>query len=164
MAGNNRKFSEITAAWVGSDRKKFASLIDFMIMADSQMAARAAWVASIVVDSHPRLLAPHLASLLRHFDSRQAHPPVLRNFFRMLQTAPIPGESEGLVLAAAMAALGGPGPVAVKVNAMSVLKRLTAGMPELLREIHLLIDEQMHDASPGFRARARREFGRSASL
>ena len=65
----------------------------------------------------------------------------------------------GFWMAVAMSALGGPMPAAVKVYAMSVLKRLTSDYPDLLAEVRLLVEEQLHDASAGFRVRARRDFG-----
>ena len=49
--------------------------------------------------------------------------------------------------------------VAAKAHAMTVLKRLATGYPEILAEVRLRIAEQWPEASAGFRARARREFG-----
>lgn len=158
-AGKSKREALETAAWVGCDRRRFAGLVGFMQGGDSKLAARAAWVFSSCVEAHPELLGPHLERLLKHLERPGLHPAVPRNTFRVLQFAPIPGPCEGRVLSAALAALGGPVPVAVKAYAITVLKRVAADAPEILAEVKLLVDEQLQDASPAFRSRARREFG-----
>lgn len=155
---SKRQVLEI-AAWVGGDRRRFGKLVGLMKGPDSKLANRAAWVAGSCVDVRPGLLKPHLGELLDLLERPGLHAAIPRNTFRMLQNAPISGDLEGRVLSAALAALGGAVPVAVKANAMTVLKRLAAEIPEILAEVRLLIDEQSHDASPAFRIRARREFG-----
>ena len=57
------------------------------------------------------------------------------------------------------ACLRGAVPVSVKACAVTVLKRLMRGYPEVLTEARLLIEEQVSDASPAFRARSGIEFG-----
>lgn len=159
-AGHNKPLALEIAAWAGRDRGRFAQLAAIMAGDDPKLAARAAWAAGTCVENHPELLAAHLPALLDRIESRGVHPAVTRNVFRMLQFAPVPGECEGRVLAAALAALGGVAPVAVKAFAITVLKRLAGDLPEIVEEVRLLIDEQWHDASPAIRVRARREFGR----
>lgn len=158
MLGHNKELALRTAEWIGCGGKRFSELVGFMVSDDPVLSARAAWVFGICVEAHPRWLAPVLPALLDRIE-RRVHPAVTRNLFRCLQTAPIPGELEGRVLSAAMAALGGPGPVAEKAFGMTVLKRLAGGNAEMLEEIRLLVREQFHEASPAFRARAKREFG-----
>lgn len=162
-SGHNKELTLEIAAWAGRDRRRFSQVVDFMTGGDAKLAARAAWVASYCVDEHPAWLAPHLVRLLDRAEMAGTHPAVLRNTFRMLQTAPISGELEGRVLSMALAALGGAVPVAVKAFSMTVIKRLAAGYPEILSEVELLIAEQAPGASPAFHARARREFGKRKS-
>lgn len=158
MLGHNKELALRTAEWTGDSRKRFQELVGFMVSEDAVLSARAAWVFGICVEARPAWLAPVLPVLLDRIE-RRVHPAVTRNLFRCLQTAPIPGELEGRILSAAMAALGGPGPVAEKAFGMTILKRLAGGNAELLEEIRLLVREQFHEASPAFRARAKREFG-----
>ena len=150
-------------AWVGDDPARFARLMEIVMAGSPQPSSRAAWVASYCVEALPGLLVPHFRSLLDRLERVKLPVGVMRNLFKILESATIPGDCEGRVMSLAMAALGGPVPVAVKVYAMTVLKRLTAGCPELVEELRRLIEEQWHDASPGFRARARMEFGVTGS-
>jgi hypothetical protein len=162
-SGHNKALALEITAWVGGDRRRFSELVGFMTGADSKLAARAAWVVSHCVEAHPGWLAPHLPRLLDCIENAGTHAAVLRHTFRILQTAPISGEQEGRVLSLALAALGGAVPVAVKAYAMTVIKRLANGYPEILSEVELLIAEQSPGASPAFHARARREFGKRRS-
>jgi len=156
---HSRAQTDRVAAWVGRDRRRFGVLVELLTGNDRLLAQRAAWVVSVVAEARPELLTGHVARLLDHLRTPGLHPAVVRAVFRSLQTVPVPGELEGRVLAAAMAALGGSVPVAVKVFAMTVLKRLAGGQPALLAEVRALVEEQLAGARPAFLARARREFG-----
>lgn len=146
-------------AWVGGERERFGELMGFLASEEFVLAVKSAWAGGWVIEQHPELMAKHLTEVLDVLERPGLSSSVARGIFRMLQFAPISGESEGRVMAVATAALGGPMPVAVKVYAMTTLKRLVADYPELMEEVGLLVEEQLHDASPGFRVRARREFG-----
>ena len=130
-----------------------------MMGPDRLLAARAAWVAGICVESRLYLITPHLAGLLDLLERPGVFPPVLRGGMRMLSMVEIPGECDGRVLALAMAVLGSRAEVAAKAHAMTVLRRLAAGCPEILAEVRMRIMEQWTGSGAGFRARARSEFG-----
>jgi hypothetical protein len=158
-AEHSRAQTDRIAAAVGADARRFAELVGLMTGGDRLLAQRGAWAVAVVAEARPELTKPHLVKLLDHLAKPGLHPAVVRAIFRMLQTAPIPGNLEGRVLGVALAALGGVAPVAVKAYALTVLKRLAAGYPELMAEVRALIDEQLPDASPALLARARMEFG-----
>ncbi len=158
-AARGKKQIEEIVAWVGGRRGRFGELMGFVASEEFDLAVRSAWAGGWVVEAHPGLLAEHLTAVLDVLERPGLCSSVARGIFRMLQFGQLSGECEGRVLAAAMAALGGPMPVAVKVYAMTVLKRLIGDYPELMAEVRLLVEEQLHDASPGFRVRARRDFG-----
>ena len=158
LAEHSRRQRDLIVAWVGGEPRRFAKVVGVMLGDAPVLAQRAAWVVSVVAEAHPAWSRPHLGRLLDHLARPKLHPAVSRAIFRLLQFAPIPGVLEGRVLAVALAGLGGPTAIAVKVCAMTVLKRLAADSPALLTEIRQLIDEQLPTASPAFRARARREF------
>jgi hypothetical protein len=147
------------AVWVGNHRKRFDRVFGFMQGGDPRLAAPAAWVASHCVELYPGLIDPHFKSMLDLLEKASLSPAVLRNSFRMLQFALIPGSCESRVMSMALAAIGAPVAVAVKACAVTVLKRLSAGYPDLLGEVRLMIMDQLPGASPAFIARARREFG-----
>lgn len=156
---NSRAQADRITAWVGADRQRFGEVFARMLGNDRKSAQRAAWVVSLAGEAHPELLRGRVGVMLNHLRRPDLHPAVARAVFRLLQTVPIPGPHHNRAAQESLTALGGSAPVAVKVFAMTVLKRLAAPYPEWLAEIRALVSEQLADASPGFRSRARREFG-----
>jgi hypothetical protein len=148
------------AAWVGSDPRRFAELFALLLGGDRLLSQRAAWVVGDCVEAHPGLIRPHIGALLRNLERPGLHPAIPRHSLRLLQFVTISGVWEGKILEIAMASLGGTAPVAVKASAMTLIRRLADGYPDILEEARRLIDEQWAEAGPAFRARARREFGR----
>jgi len=159
LAEHSRAQTDRVVGWIGADASRFEEVFAMILGGGKVLAARAAWVVSVCVEGHPQLLEPHLAALLDNLSRADLHPAVIRATFRMLQDVPLPGELEGWVLDAALAALGGKAPVAAKAYAITVLKRCTADHPAIRAEVRLLIEDQLATSSPAFRARARREFG-----
>jgi len=145
--------------WVGNDARRFGKMVGFMTGGDPLLEQRASWVVGDCVERWPGLAGPRLLHVLDNLGRSGLHPAVVRATFRLLQFAEIPPQLEGRVCGMAMAALGGATAVAVKAYAMTVLKRLVGRYPEIGEEVRLLIEEQLPQASPGFRARARKEFG-----
>lgn len=155
---SKRRTRELTD-WVGGNRGRFRRMVGLMTAGDPLLEQRSAWVVGDSVERWPRLAGPHLCGLLDNLERSGLHPAVVRATFRILQFADIPPLLEGRVCGMAMAALGGATPVAVKVYAMTVLKRLVARYPEIEEEVRLMVAEQLPEASPAFRARARMNFG-----
>ncbi len=147
------------AAWIGDDRRKFGELFALFLGEDRLLSQRAAWVVGDCVEAHPELILPHMGALLRNLERPRLHPAIARNTFRLLQFVDITGQWEGKVLKAAMTALGGSAPVAAQAYAMTLIRRLAAGYPDIMEEGRRLIGEQWSEASPAFRSRARKEFG-----
>ncbi len=147
-------------AWVGRDPHRFAELLGFVTGADKRLAQRAAWPLSYCVREHPKLARPHLERMLLNLKTPGQHAAIRRNTFRLLEEIELPDSLHGLATELSLAALGSAEePVAVKVYAMTVLKRLIAHYPELEFEVRALIDEQKHHQSAAFFSRVRRLFG-----
>ena len=77
-----------------------------------------------------------------------------RNLLRILQHHSIPESLWGHAADQCFGFLSDPAePVAVKVFSMSVLYNLTHEIPELGRELKILIEDQFPYGSPGFKSR-----------
>ncbi|MBN8456481.1 MAG: hypothetical protein J0M04_01355 [Verrucomicrobia bacterium] len=156
---HSRAQTDKVAAWVGDDPAKFAEIVALMTGSDRLLAQRSAWVVAVVGEAHPEWVGSHLAAMLDHLSKPGLHPAVVRAVFRLMQTAPIPGNLEGRVMAVAFAALGGVAAAAVKAYSLTVLRRLAEAHPGILGEVRALLAEQLPTACPAVRSRARREFG-----
>ncbi len=74
----------------------------------------------------------------------------------MLQFIPIPKSSQGQVASLCFKFLNDPKqPIAVRVFSMTVLANLAREVPELQRELRILIEDQLPYGSAGFVSRGR---------
>ncbi len=155
---HSRAQTDIVAAWTMADARRYGKMIDLMTGDDRLLTQRAAWVVCVVGEARPDWVVPHLPRLLDHLARPGLHPAVVRGIFRLLQTVPVPGSLEGRVLSLAFAALGGAAAVAVKAYSLTILKRLASANPEILDEVRAILAEELPNAAPAVRSRARREF------
>lgn len=145
------------ADYVGSNRARFKQLVMVYLEGPYKITQRAAWPLSICVERYPHLVSPHLSPLLSFLAIPGVHDAVKRNTLRLLQFVEIPVRYHGKVIDICFKYLqANKEPVAVKVFAMTVLGRLVKNLPELKRELRLIIEDQLPYASAGFLSRARR--------
>lgn len=156
---HSRAQTDKVAAWTMADVRRYGRMINLMTGDDRLLTQRAAWVVCVVGEANPEWVVRHLPRLLDHLARPGLHPAVVRGIFRLLQNVPIPGRLEGRVLSLAFAALGGTAAVAVKAYSLTILKRLAAKSPEILDEVRAILAEELPNAAPAVRSRARREFG-----
>jgi hypothetical protein len=145
------------ADYVGSNRPRFKQLVMVYLAGPYKITQRAAWPLSICVERYPHLVVPHLRTLLSHLATSGIHDAVKRNTLRLLQFVEIPVRFHGKVIDICFHYLqANQEPVAVKVFAMTVLSRLVKNLPELKKELRLIIEDQLPYASAGFISRARK--------
>ena len=140
--------------YVGGDLDRFAELIDAFISGPGRITQCAAWPISYIAIAHPALVAPHFSDLIRLLGKPGIHDAVKRNILRLLPSVKIPTTRREKVIELCFGFLTNHNePVAVHVFAMEVLGRLLEPYPELLRELAMIIEDQLPYASPGYRSR-----------
>jgi hypothetical protein len=140
--------------YVGGDPSKFAELIDAFLAGPGRITQCAAWPISYIVIAHPLLVTPHLSDLILVLGKPGIHDAVKRNILRMLPSVKIPAARREKLIELCFSFLTNRSePVAVHVFAMEVLARLLEPYPELLRELAMIIEDQLPYASPGYRSR-----------
>jgi hypothetical protein len=148
------------AAMVQGDADKFAIAWEIFCTSDPPLPQRMAWVISHVTDAHPALGARYattIAARLPFF----THSAELRAAVRILSKTTIPKEAVGDLLYHLFPILEDPNvPVAIRVHAMQVLYQVSQLEPEIKRELYLVIENQMSNASPGYISRARKLLAR----
>ena len=160
LTQRSRHHAEQIASWVGRDRRRFRSLMSFFLAGDPLLAQKASWPVGICGDRYPDLLRPHLHRMLDRTRDPGMHDAVTRTVVRALQTVPIPPGLQGEVAMACFGYLSdGTAPIAIKCCAMTVLRKIAEGRPELQRELALVVRQQLPLSSAGFRARARQVLG-----
>jgi hypothetical protein len=114
-------------------------------------------VVSVIADSHPILLEPWVAKMLRKMQEPGIHDALPRAVTRALQFMEIPSRQLGNVAVVCFDVLSAAkSPVAVKANAMTVLARIAGREPDLAREVRLVIEQQTQCGIPAIIARARK--------
>lgn len=140
--------------YVGTNKKRFADLIDVYLAGPYRVTQRAAWPISYCVEEHPELIGPHLKKMLDFLDTPGVHGSVKRNTVRLLQFIDVPKKLQGQVAEICFKFLQDRSEaIAVKAHSLTVLGNLTKLEPELLNELKLTIDELLPYASAGLRSR-----------
>ena len=140
---------------VCSRKSHFGELMMCFFSGDFHLSHRATLVILKVFDQHPRWVEQQVPKMVNTLN--QALPDwYKRNILRILQNQEIPEPQWGHAADQCFRYLSSSeSPVAIKAFSMTVLYNLTRQLPDLARELRLLIEEQYPQGSAGFRARGR---------
>jgi hypothetical protein len=156
-AEHSKRQCDRIVAYIGSDKERFAQLIELFFRGEYRITQRAAWPLSYCVRQHPQLIAPYYRQLLDNLGRKDIHVAVVRNTVRLLQDVSIPKRWHGRVMSVCFEFVEDPAtPIAVKAFALSILSNLSADYPEIRGELKTLIESQWEQATPAFRSRARK--------
>jgi hypothetical protein len=156
-AEHSKRQCDRIVAYIGSDKERFAQLIELFFRGEYRITQRAAWPLSFCVRRHPQLIAPFYRQLLDNLGRKDIHVAVVRNTVRLLQDVSIPKRWHGRVMSVCFEFVEDPAtPIAVKAFALSILSNLSAEYPEIKGELKTLIESQWEQATPAFRSRARK--------
>jgi hypothetical protein len=133
----------------------FNYLINIYIAGSGRISQRAAGVLNVLALRNERLLRSHYGKLVRVLGDSSVPNRLKRNTVRLFQFVDIPATYRGRVVDLCFGfLLDKKETIAVKVFSMTVLERLAQGSPELLRELVMVIEDQLPYAGPAFRSRA----------
>lgn len=105
--------------------------------------------------TYPHLIRPHLRLLLNSMQRPEASDSEKRNTVRLLQFIEVPSQLRGKVIDVCFRFLQDRKEAnAVRVFSMSVISRNTKDLPELRKELRLMIEAELPYATPAFRSRA----------
>ncbi len=153
---HSRKQSEKIAKYIGSDKKRFAELMNLFLGNTYRVTQRAAWIVSICSERNPKLIQPYLSKMVKMMEGK-VHDAVKRNTLRIFQNIELPKSLWGKTVDVCFRFLISPDePIAIKIFAMTVASNICKHEPELKNELELVIEDQMENASAGFSARAKR--------
>ena len=155
---HSRAQTEKIAIWIGTNGKRFASLLQLFLHYDYRVVQRSAWVISVIADKHPELLKPHLELIIGRMNDSNLPTAVKRNVVRLLQEIEIPESLQGHLMDSCFQFLADPNEtIATRCSSMTVLQKLSNIYPDIRQELKTIIEECLQQApSAGFRARARK--------
>ena len=158
MAEHSQAQAQRVAGWVKSNPTQLTASLDLVLGQNQMLSQGAAWAWSKLADEDPGLLRPHYGRLLKAFQRNQHyHPAVFRNTLRSLVGQPLPDDQQGEWYALCLTMVqNSQQPLAIRVHAMQIASELSASYPELQRELRLVLEVHLPDASAGFRSRAQK--------
>lgn len=143
--------------YVMDNHARFKEFISLFLTGSRKVAERSSWPLSYCAERCPAWIRPHIGKLLHYLEEADPLPGTKRNVMRALQFVEIPKRFHAQAINLGFGLLMSTSePVAVKVFSMSLLARLAKANPELMRELKIVIEDQLPYSSPGFRSRARK--------
>lgn len=140
---------------LGDNKAAFKEIVEIYCAGPYRITHRAAHVMEGICRRYPGLIRPHLKGLIRQLQTPQASVSLKRNTIRLFQFIEIPPAVRGDVLDLCFDFLQDKRePIAVKVFSMSVIVRIAEDEPDLLRELKVIIEDQLPYSGPAFRSRA----------
>ncbi len=154
---HSKAITDKIVKYVGNNDERFSELVDVYLKGPYRITQRAAWPLSYCVMAHPTLIDSHLTKILKFVKQPGNHESVKRNTVRLLQFIEIPKRFHGKVVDMCFGYLTDPKePIAIKVFSMTVLANLVKGIPELKKELKIVIEDQMPYGSAGFISRGKK--------
>jgi hypothetical protein len=142
------------ANYIGNDPARFAELMQLFLSGEYRVTQRAAWVVSYCADAHPALIQPYLAQLITFAQRADVHEAVTRNVLRILQTVRVPEGLAGELIDFCFRILEEKSrPTAIRTFAMTVAYQHCQQYPELVKELKILVEDQLPYETPAFRSR-----------
>ena len=145
--------------YIGSDKERFAELMDIFLEGEYRLTQRAAWPISVCAETRPDLIGPYLNKLVDLLPRRDIHNAVKRNIVRLLQFIEIPKKIQGKVFSHCIDLINDPNEaIAVRSFALTVAGNVANGNADLLNELHLVAEGSLGNATASFRVRFNRLF------
>lgn len=142
--------------YVGSDRGRFAELMEVFFAGPYRVTQRAAWPMSYCAERQPELIRPYLPKLLDLVERGNVHDAVRRNSMRLLQFVDIPPRLKGRIYSICLDLIAdATQPVAVKAFSITTARRIAETEPALMSELRLVVGQQLAHSSIALCKRAR---------
>ncbi len=118
------------------------------------IAWRAAWILDKLSESSPKVLVAYHPELVRILMQTPLNG-IRRHLTKILGNCPSPACEDGQLVNCCLEWILLPKmPVAVKVNAMTLMLAISNTYPELKSELKIAIESGMEGATPGYKSRA----------
>jgi hypothetical protein len=142
--------------WVGTDKRRYAQMMEYFLNGDEQLAKKSAWILGHVTEKYPELVKPWLEPMIKKIGQDNVHGALKRNAIRILQFAEIPKKVQGIVTNLCFKFLSSQKEeTAVRTFAITVIGNIAKDQPELMNELEIVVRQQIPCSAPAFRARAR---------
>ena len=142
---------------VGSDRVRFAMLMELVVHGYPRQAQLASWPMSIACERHPRMVGPWVEKMLPLLE-RPVHQSVHRNLIRSMQFCGLPTKLHGRITSLMFAIVQDPSlSIASRAFSITVAMRMVRHYPDLAPEFSLILQHVLRThPGPAVASRARK--------
>jgi len=141
---------------IGEDPARFGELMKIFFAGPYRVTQRAASPINYCAERHPKLIRPFFKRLVAELERADVHDAVRRNILRSLQFVEIPHSLKARLYSLSLKFIAdGSQPVAVKVFATTVARKIAESEPVLMNELRLVVTQQLPHESIAFHKRAR---------
>ncbi len=159
VSGQSKANTVAIVNYIGADKKRFAELMDIFLEGEYRPTQRAAWPMSVCAEEHPKLIAPYLGKLIDLLPQPDVHDAVKRNIVRLLQYVEIPKTLAGKTFSNCIDHIEDPNEaIAIRSFALTVAAKIANGNGDLLKELRLIAEIALPNATVAFRVRFNRIF------
>jgi hypothetical protein len=154
LADSGRILADYMADMVYNKPELISVLLDVSWQDTEPWSQRASRVVSLSCSKCPELFKPYVSVSIRKLDLLKSEG-VRRNILKIFldQDFKISQRDKTYLLNCCFDFLNGPFSIAVKVYSMDILYKLSLDIPEIQRELCEIIENQLPDASTGFKLR-----------
>ncbi len=133
-------------------------LIEIFLKDNIRLTQKAAIVLCEIAVQKPGLLDPYLILLLNNlYKEPEPTNAIKRNTLRVLQLVKLPIQCHDMAVDKCFEYLENrKEAIAIQVFAMTILSNIANSYPELKKELRILIEDRMEQASAGFRSRGKK--------
>lgn len=155
--GQSKKRMQLIIEFVGNDPLRFEELMNLYFKGPYQITQRASWAISDIAVKDPTRILPYLSKMIEMLDDDSHHIAVKRNTIRILQFVEIPEDFLGILADKCFRYLmNHDEAIAVRAFSITVLYNIVRRVPELKRELIMILEEIIPTASSGLRNRAQK--------
>ena len=141
------------SAYISTDPARFKILMDLFFSSDLRTCQRASWVVTHCVDIDKTLIFPYLSAMVKNLNN-PINDATKRNTVRILEKLELPEALWEDCLNHCFSYLESSSePVAVKVFSMTILYNLSNKIPEIKKELKLLIEDMLPYGTAGIKSR-----------
>jgi hypothetical protein len=154
LSDSSRALVDLTANMVYDEPLLLKLLIEVSWLDKDPWSNRASRVVSVCCCRFPDLLKPYTSSIIKKLIALNSES-VIRNYLKIFAEVPIKitNKNKSMLLNLCFDYLSHSYAISVRVYSMEILFNLSDEIPEIKRELYILIDEQLPESSPGFRSR-----------
>lgn len=153
LVESSRKLTDIIVSQIGSDQDLFDETMELMYRDISPISMRAAWIAYLVTEKHPKLAKPHYYRLIKVLPNLKVDG-VKRSALKILSGSMnvITEDALGELADIAFTLAEDPNQaIAVKAFAIDILVIVAKKYPDITPEIKAILEGIMPEASRGLK-------------